>query len=719
MSQNDFTIANQGFPAFRADLNTALQALASNNSGTSAPSTTFANMWWYDSTNNIMYIRNEDNDAWIKFAELDQTNDKFILSGTLQLDDGSASAPALTFNSDTNMGIYRGGTDILRFVTAGVDRLQISADGSISTPTSGTSNFRAGVNAGNSIASGGNYNTVVGDEAGTAISTGDNNTFVGYVAGDAVTTGTESVAFGTNALSASVGADKNTALGAYALRNDTEGESSVAVGHQALVAQNFTSATSTYNVAVGANAGASVSTGIANTLIGGVAGDALTDAGFNTAVGQGSLGSDTRGTSSVAMGYNALNAQNFTGATQTFNTAIGFDSGKSLTTGIRNTLLGSNSGSGLNDADYNVAVGQGALYADTLGSRTTALGYGALSAQNFTSATDSYNTAVGFHAGVLVTVGERNVLVGGLSGQKITDADDIIAIGYRAGGGNAGAATTGHDNVCIGTDAGERLTSGFKNTIVGRDAGDSVTTGQYNTFMGTSAGDGTDDGNENVAIGYNSLSANCANANVAIGGSSLFACTGQDNTAVGQLAGYGITSGVNNLCIGAQSGRTGSPGGNITTASNTIALGDENIANAHIQVDWTVASDQRDKTDFTTLDIGLDFVNALKPVTYKWDKRSKYGDKTADDYDLDAQTPDGTHKEDWLDVGFKAQEVEALEKSVGYKVEDKTNLTTSLTEDGKQYGIQYTKFVPILVKALQELSAKNDALEARIKTLKG
>jgi hypothetical protein len=127
MSQNDFTIANQGFPAFRADLNSALQALASNSSGATAPSTTFANMWWYDSANNIMYIRNEDNDAWIKFAELDQTNDKFVLSGTLQLDDGTVSAPALTFNSDTNMGIYRGGTDILKFVTAGTDAITIDA----------------------------------------------------------------------------------------------------------------------------------------------------------------------------------------------------------------------------------------------------------------------------------------------------------------------------------------------------------------------------------------------------------------------------------------------------------------------------------------------------------------------------------------------------------------------------------------------------------------
>jgi hypothetical protein len=49
------------------------------------------------------------------------------------------------------------------------------ADGAdIITASAGTSNFRAGVNAGNSITSGGNYNnTVVGDEAGTAITTGE------------------------------------------------------------------------------------------------------------------------------------------------------------------------------------------------------------------------------------------------------------------------------------------------------------------------------------------------------------------------------------------------------------------------------------------------------------------------------------------------------------------------------------------------------------------
>ena len=58
----------------------------------------------------------------------------------------------------------------------------IILNGSYQTSSAGTSNFRAGVNAGNSIASGGNYNVVVGDEAGTALTTGDNNVAIGFEA---------------------------------------------------------------------------------------------------------------------------------------------------------------------------------------------------------------------------------------------------------------------------------------------------------------------------------------------------------------------------------------------------------------------------------------------------------------------------------------------------------------------------------------------------------
>jgi len=191
------------------------------------------------------------------------------------------------------------------------------------------------------------------------------------------------------------------------------------------------------------------------------------------------------------------------------------------------------------------------------------------------------------------------------------------------------------------------------------------------------------------------------------------------NTGLGYAAGSSITSGSNNIAIGAQSLNTGRPGGQITTQSNQIGMGTGDHTHAYIQIDWTISSDARDKTDFTPLDLGLDFVNALAPMTYRWDKRFKYGDITADDYDLSAQTPDGTHKEDWLDIGFKAQEVEALEQAAGYNKNNSTNLVSDCSDDGKQMGLQYSKFVPILVKAIQEQNALIEALTDRIAALEG
>jgi len=70
MSQNDFVIANQTASSARADINSALQALASNSLGSSAPSTTYAGQFWFDSANDKLKIRNEGNSAWLDFADV-------------------------------------------------------------------------------------------------------------------------------------------------------------------------------------------------------------------------------------------------------------------------------------------------------------------------------------------------------------------------------------------------------------------------------------------------------------------------------------------------------------------------------------------------------------------------------------------------------------------------------------------------------------------------
>jgi hypothetical protein len=77
MSQHDYIIDNQLAPAFRADLNAALNAAVTQNSGTTAPTTTYANMLWYDTTNDLLKIRNEANSGWITVGTVDQTNNVF------------------------------------------------------------------------------------------------------------------------------------------------------------------------------------------------------------------------------------------------------------------------------------------------------------------------------------------------------------------------------------------------------------------------------------------------------------------------------------------------------------------------------------------------------------------------------------------------------------------------------------------------------------------
>ena len=75
MANHDYVIANQGFPSFRADLNNVLQAVVSNNSSASEPSTKYAYQMWYETDTNKWYMRNADNDAWIQLALFNQTND--------------------------------------------------------------------------------------------------------------------------------------------------------------------------------------------------------------------------------------------------------------------------------------------------------------------------------------------------------------------------------------------------------------------------------------------------------------------------------------------------------------------------------------------------------------------------------------------------------------------------------------------------------------------
>lgn len=85
MSTHDYVIDNQNGAGFRSDLNNALAAIATNNSSATAPSPTYANMWWADTSSGYLKQRNSANTDWISVIALGATaitKSNISLSGT-------------------------------------------------------------------------------------------------------------------------------------------------------------------------------------------------------------------------------------------------------------------------------------------------------------------------------------------------------------------------------------------------------------------------------------------------------------------------------------------------------------------------------------------------------------------------------------------------------------------------------------------------------------
>ena len=119
MAIHDYVIANQSGAAFRTDLNNALAAIVSNNSSSTEPTTKYAYQWWADTNTGILKIRNSANDGWVELLQLD---------GTLTLEDGSASTPALAFRDDLDTGIYSDAANTFKVATGGVERMSLGAE---------------------------------------------------------------------------------------------------------------------------------------------------------------------------------------------------------------------------------------------------------------------------------------------------------------------------------------------------------------------------------------------------------------------------------------------------------------------------------------------------------------------------------------------------------------------------------------------------------------
>jgi len=234
------------------------------------------------------------------------------------------------------------------------------------------------------------------------------------------------------------------------------------------------------------------------------------------------------------------------------------------------------------------------------------------------------------------------------------------------------------NNVRVGRGAGNIAS----NTVLGAYAGQSNTTGNNNTSIGASACINTQSGQLNTAIGSQAmLNNNGGSSCVAVGVNALLNQVALvDNTAIGVGA---LSS--NTL----HNNATGLGAGSQANGSNQIVLGNTSINSLRCNVTViTALSDERDKTDILEITEGLEFVNKLKPVTFTWNQRDegRVGIKSA---------------------GFIAQDL--LELQNDSLIGENLDLVSDSNPD--QLEARYANLLPVMIKAIQELTARINVLE--------
>ena len=426
------------------------------------------------------------------------------------------------------------------------------------------------------------------------------------------------------------------------------------------VAGDISSTTAgTSNFRAGVNAGDAIqSGGNFNVVVGDEAGTAITTGDNNVGLGYAALTATTTGTGNTGIGYAALDAN----TTANDNTGVGANSLGVNTTGTRNTSVGSDSLDANTEGNDNTAVGKNSLSANTTAGSGTAVGKGALQ----TNTTGGDNTAVGRSALELNTTGANCTAVGRDALKANTTASNNTAVGDRCLDVN----TTGAENTGVGKGALGSNTTGANNTVMGKNAGTAVTTGATNTLIGSVCHDNLTEGSLNTALGYNlAPSAVDVDSEIVIGSS----ITG---------------AGTNTVRIGTGGGTA------------TLSLDGSDTS-------WAAASDLRLKKDVANSTVGLSFLNDLRPVTFKWQHKNEVA-QDLPQYDVNSSAP--IFGEGKAHHGFIAQEVKAVIDNHS-DVLDGNNIWHE-DPDGTQQ-LSQGNLVPMLVKAVQELSAKIEVLESQ------
>ena len=387
------------------------------------------------------------------------------------------------------------------------------------------------------------------------------------------------------------------------------------------------------------------------------------------------------------------------------NTVVGYQSFLANSTGLYNTAHGYQTLFSNTTGSFNNATGYQAMYFNTDGINNTANGGQSL----FSNSLGNGNTAMGFATLASNTSGYSNVGLGTFALYSNTDRNNLVAIGDSALYNNGTGAVNSYEaiaNTAVGSKTLFTNTTGYSNTANGFQALYLNTSGAYNTANGASALYSNTYGYYNTSNGANALYSNTTGYyNTANGGNALSSnITGHNNTALGFSANVSAGDLINATAIGFNA---------VVNASNKMQLGASTTTLASTG-GITIVSDGRFKDNVKTEDVpGLAFINNLNPVAYNFNYKS-FDDFLRKDIKNTGSSASSTPefqqllkaKSQTREVGFIAQEVNKLVKDKGYTF----NGVYTPQNANDNYALDYSRFVVPLVKAVQELSIKNDEL---------
>jgi hypothetical protein len=389
------------------------------------------------------------------------------------------------------------------------------------------------------------------------------------------------------------------------------------------------------------------------------------------------------------------------------NTIFGESVLSSNVSGEYITAMGTNAAAGVTTAQYLTAFGNGAGQTITTSNKHSAFGYRALySMATMADSGDNWNgcTAVGFRA-----------LQSNTGNASVSDSVGV-------GAGALYSSTTGTLNVALGNGALYSATTASSNVAVGWKAlflhnnTDAVGIG-YNaaaamvnnpiTAVGSSAAE-VCTGSSVTAIGYRALRSSTTGTDITVVGSGAFQnCVSgcNNNTVIGASAANNMTFGLSNTYVGAAVVAS-----TVSTTSNEIAIGasvtgkGSNTAfiggtsgayNGKNVTTWETTSDERIKRNIADSSKGLVEINQLRVRNFQYKEEADM-----------PKTEDGAPVVVGLDpnkqvTGFIAQEIQPVfPEAVATHAHD----ILSVSADPVLYA---------MVKAIQELTARLEALEAK------